>query len=157
MYLPKTIRLDNSDLQVFDRAAAPGEWAVSGAFAFADTHEDALTGKTRQAFVNGFFGTGSFGWSTLVFVAEAREADYESAVNALADHFVAAYGAPDRAAALPRAREEVNFAASLCDHPVNTLLAVRRDAGSDGIVERFRIVSPPADTLHTKIWEIVED
>ena len=157
MYLPKTIRLDNSDLQVFDRAAAPGEWAVSGAFAFADMHEDALIGKIRQAFVNGLLGIGSFGWTTLVFVAEASEADYEDVVTAVADHFVAAYGAPDRETALPRAREEVNFAASLCEHPVNTLLAVRRDLGADGIVERFRIVSPPADTLHTKIWEIVED
>ena len=157
MYLPKTIRLDDTDLQVFDRAAEPGEWAVSGAFAFDDLHEDALVGKIRQAFVTGLMGTASFGWSSLVFVAEASEADYESAVNALADHFVASYGAANREAALPRARDEVNFAAGLCEHPANTLLAVRRDLGADGIVERFRIVSPPAEMVHTKIREMVED
>ncbi len=31
---PRTIRLDPSDTFVFERAAVPGEWAVSGAFAF---------------------------------------------------------------------------------------------------------------------------
>ncbi|MGI9386569.1 MAG: DUF6505 family protein, partial [Methyloligellaceae bacterium] len=32
----RTIRFDESDDHVFDRAAAPDEWAVSGAFAFAE-------------------------------------------------------------------------------------------------------------------------
>ena len=31
---PRTIRLDPSDTFVFERAAEPGEWAVSGAFVF---------------------------------------------------------------------------------------------------------------------------
>jgi len=34
MKLIRTIRLDPSDTFVFERAAEPGEWAVSGAFAF---------------------------------------------------------------------------------------------------------------------------
>ncbi|MGH6905252.1 MAG: DUF6505 family protein, partial [Geminicoccaceae bacterium] len=33
---PRTIRFDASDESVFECAAAAGEWAVSGAFAFAD-------------------------------------------------------------------------------------------------------------------------
>ena len=32
--LPRTIRLDPSDTFVFERAAEPGEWAVSAAFVF---------------------------------------------------------------------------------------------------------------------------
>ena len=36
MKLLRTIRFDDSDDQVYARAAVPGEWAVSGAFAFAD-------------------------------------------------------------------------------------------------------------------------
>jgi hypothetical protein len=32
--LPRTIRLDPSDIFVFERAADPGEWAVSGDFVF---------------------------------------------------------------------------------------------------------------------------
>ena len=157
MRFPKTIRLDNSDLQVFDRAAGPAEWAVSGAFAFADLQDDALTGKTKQAFANGFLGTSSFGWSTFVCVAEISASAYEDVVIAVADHFVTAYGAPDRATALPRAREEAEFAAGLCDHPVNTLLCVERSLTKAGIVERFRTVRPAAEPSHAPIWQIVED
>ncbi len=47
---PKTIRLDSSDLQVFERAAEPGEWAVPGGFDFVGIDAAALTGKARQAF-----------------------------------------------------------------------------------------------------------
>jgi hypothetical protein len=35
----RTIRFDASDDHVFDRAAEPGEWAVSGAFEFAVARE----------------------------------------------------------------------------------------------------------------------
>lgn len=157
MRFPKTIRMDGSDMKVYDRAAAPGEWAVSGAFAFADVPADALTGKTRQAFANGFLGTGSFGRSTFVCVAEIGAAEFDAVVAAIADHFVERYGAPTLAAAVPRAREEADFAAGLCDHPVNTLLSVERDLSDDGIVERFRTVRPPADARHAPIWRIVED
>ena len=70
MLFLKTIRFDNSDLHVFDNAAEPGEWAVSGAFAFADLPETIVTGKLKQAFANGILGTNSFGWSTLACIAE---------------------------------------------------------------------------------------
>jgi len=157
MLFLKTIRFDNSDLHVFDNAAEPGEWAVSGAFAFADLPESMVTGKIKQAFANGILGTDSFGWSTLACIAEIDEASYEAVIERIADHFVAAYGAPDREAALPLARQEADFAAGLCEHQVNTLLAVQRSFNDDGIVERFRIVRPPSPETHTKIWEIVED
>ena len=46
---PRTIRLDPSDTFVFERAAEPGEWAVSGAFVFwnrdpADARPEAARG-----------------------------------------------------------------------------------------------------------------
>jgi hypothetical protein len=157
MFFPRTIRLDNSDLQVFAKAAGPGEWAISGAFAFADDDAAALTGRRRQAFANGFLGTGSFGWSTFACVAPISPAEFDGVVTAIADHFVAAYGAPGRAAALPQARVEAAFARGLCDHPEGTLLAVSRALTEDGIVERFRTVKAPSSDLHTRIWEIVED
>lgn len=157
MRFPRTIRLDNSDEAVFERAAAPGEWAVSGAFAFADRIPAEITGKQRQAFANGFLGTASFGWSTLVQVATIREEEYEAVVNALAAHFVDCYGAPDPAGALPAARAEAEFAASLCEHRVNTLLNVERTFGEDGILERFRTIEPPRAADHAKIWTIVDD
>jgi hypothetical protein len=34
--LPRTIRLDVSDSQVFEQAALPGEWAVPGGFLFVE-------------------------------------------------------------------------------------------------------------------------
>lgn len=157
MRLPRTIRLDTSDDSVFEVAAREGEWAVSGAFAFAEVDFAALTGKARQAFARGFLGTESFGWSTLAAVAEIDPAGYEGVVTALARHFVERYDAPDLAAALPVARAEVEFAAGLCEHKVNTLLAVERSLGEDGIVERFRAIEPRREPTHARIWRIVED
>ena len=157
MRFPKTIRFDASDCQVFERAAEPKEWAVSGTFAFADADPSTLTAKRHQAFSNGFLGTASFGWSTLVAVAKIEAAQYQSVIDQLAAHFVACYGAPSLAAAVPAARAEAEFAAGLCDHEINTLLSVSRAWGEDGIVEQFRVIQPPLEPVHAKIWEIVED
>jgi hypothetical protein len=157
MRFPRTMRLDNSDEQVFALAAAAGEWAVPGGFAFADATPESLTGKAKQAFRNGFLGTMSFGWSTLVAVAEIDDAAYAQVIDALADHFVAAYGAPDRAAALAAAKAEAEFAAGLCQHKINTLLCIERDFGDTGVIERFRVIEPPREAVHAKIWKIVED
>ena len=57
MHFPRTIRLDESDAFAFPCAAEPGEWAVSGAFAFAERDPAGIGGKDRQAFANGFLGT----------------------------------------------------------------------------------------------------
>lgn len=155
MHFPRTIRLDASDDLAFPRAAEAGEWAVSGAFAFAGRDPAGITGKNRQAFANGFLGTGSFGWSTLVAVAEMPNGAFEAVVDALTHHFTAHYGAPGHEAARPAALEEAEFAAGLCEHGVNTLIAVERSFGEDGIIERFRTVQPARGQEHARIWEIV--
>ncbi|MEK9971115.1 MAG: DUF6505 family protein, partial [Ferrovibrio sp.] len=67
------------------------------------------------------------------------------------------YGAPDFATARAAAKEEIDYAASLCEHPINTLLSLSRFIEGDAIREQFRIVPPPGDKPHTKIWEIVPD
>jgi len=147
--LPRTIRLDASDTAVFERAAEPGEWAVAGGFAFLDAAPEQLTGKRRQAFANGFLGTGSFGWSTFVVVASATAADVDAVVERLAALFVEAHGAPSLDAARPVARQEVDFMADLCRaHPVNTLLAMERLIDADGgIRERFRVIDRGSGAL----------
>ena len=61
MKLARLIRLDDSDLNVFDAPAEPGEWAVPGTFAFSNWTEDDLSGKARQAFAHGWLGLESFG------------------------------------------------------------------------------------------------
>jgi hypothetical protein len=142
MKLLKTIRADPSDTFVFERAAEPGEWAVSGAFMFAHQDPATLVGKARAAFRAGFLGIGSLGWSTLVQIVEASEADRAAAVDMLAAQLVARFGAPDAATARPAAEEEIAFAASLCDHPRGMLAAVSR-RHEDGVTrEVFRTLSP---------------
>src|SRR5438034_10588402 len=81
---PRTIRLDPSDTFVFERAAEPGEWAVSGAFAFWNDDAARLEGKARSAFRGAFLGVESLGWSTLVQIVEAGAADRAALVETLA-------------------------------------------------------------------------
>ena len=136
MKLPRAIRLDPSDAFVFDRAAEPGQWVVSGAFLFDPAAEP--TPKQRVALRSGLLGIEDFGWTTLAVVVPATVAEVEAATQTLALAFVERLGAPSPDAALQAAREEIAFAASLADHPEGTLIAVRRDVEDGGIVERFR-------------------
>jgi len=139
--LPRTVRLDVSDASVFERAAEPGEWAVAGGFLFMDAEDGVLTPAEHNAFACGFLGTGSFGWSTLVSVEDASDADVAAATDALAAFFVEALGAPSAEEARAAAEEEISFAAGLCDHPVGTLLTVTRRFEEDGIVERYATIT----------------
>jgi hypothetical protein len=150
---PRTIRLDPSDRFVFERAAEPGEWAVSGLFVFWNQDPDTLGQKQRVALRSGFLGIDSLGWSTLAIVTEATEAERQAMVERLAGLLLERFGAPNFEAARLAAEEEVAFAASLCDHPLQTLLAVRRSVENGAIRERFRTLrpreaAPGADRLH---------
>src|SRR5204863_9967961 len=150
---PRTIRLDPSDTFVFERAAAPGEWAVSGTFAFWNQDPAALAQKQRVALRSGFLGIDSLGWSTLTIVTGATEAERQAMVSRLAEQLLEKFGAPDLEAARGAAEEEVAFAASLCDHPAQTLLAVQRSIEDGEMRERFRTLKPreaagDGDSLH---------
>ncbi len=156
----RTIRFDDTDTRVFDTPAAPDEWAISGAFAFARMAPEEITGKARQAFANGFLGLASFGRATFTVVADLDESELERLHHVLGLHFVSRYGAPDLAAALPVAREECAFIADLCsDAAINTVFAVARSFDADGrIREAFRIVTPPTDEpLHARVWAVEPD
>lgn len=142
MKLLRTIRLDPSDTFVFEQAAEPGEWAVTGAFIFADDDPAKLEGKTRVAFRSGFLGVASLGWSTLVQVVEASDADRLAAINTLAQQLVAHFGAPSIEEAVAAAKEEFEFASSLCDHPRDTLIALHRSHDGGEIRETFRTLRP---------------
>lgn len=143
--LPRTIRLDPSDTFVFRRPAEPGEWAVTGSFLFDPAQVEALDAKGRTAFRSGFLGIASFGWSTLAVVTEASAEERAAAVEQLATHLVEKLGAPDIETARAAAEEEVAFAASLCDHPEGTLLALHRVLQDGEIRERFRTLQPRGD------------
>lgn len=141
MKLLRTIRLDPSDTFVFDRAAEPGEWAVTGAFLFSETDPAKLQGKERSAFRAGFLGAGSLGWSTLVQIVEATADDRGRLVEALARQ-MRKLGAPDLAAGRIAAEEEVAFAQSLCTPPKDTLIAVHRSFENGELRETFRTLQP---------------
>lgn len=156
--LLRTIRFDASDAQVFPQAAGPDEWAVSGAFAFANLEGPPL-GKARQAFANGFLSLQSFGRSTFVAVGDCSEETRQALTQALAQHFVEHYGAPDQAAAMPAAEEEIGFTLELCrEAAINQLFAVQRRFDEAGqIRETFRVVTPPGEAPHAKVWEVTPD
>ena len=141
MKLLRTIRLDPSDTFVFERAADPGEWAVSGTFMFAHGDPDAFEGKSRAAFRGGFLGVASLGWSTLAQIVEASEADRAALVEMLGRQLYERLGAPDLAAARAAAEEEVAFAASLCDHPRDTLIAMRKSDPPPSVTAKVLILS----------------
>ena len=148
MNLARTIRFDESDDNVFETAAQPDEWAISGAFAFSNWTADDLTGEQRQAFANGWLGLETFGRSTFVAVAQTTEAEFDAAIDALARHFVQAYGAPDADAARPVAAEELGYMRDMCsDHDPNTLLIVERTLVDAGVNEAFRAIKPQDATL----------
>jgi hypothetical protein len=156
MKLLRTIRLDPSDTFVFERAAEPGEWAVSGAFVFWDADPEALSGKTRAAFRGGFLGVESLGWSTLVQIVEASAESRAQVIETLAGRLVDHFGAPDLDTARKAAEEEVSFAASLCDHPKDTLVAVRRVHEDGAIRESFRTLHPRAGPKPLRAFAFLE-
>lgn len=142
MKLLRTIRLDPSDTFVFDQAAEPGEWAVPGGFVFWNSDPAALEGKARSAFRSGFLGVASLGWSTLAQIVETDEGHRLAAIDTLAKQLIAQFGAPSIEDAVAAAEEEFAFAASLCNHPADTLIAVHRTTEVDGIHEAFRTLRP---------------
>ncbi|MFB6450378.1 DUF6505 family protein [Bradyrhizobium tunisiense] len=156
MKLLRTIALDPSDTFVFDAAAEPGEWAVSGAFRFWDCDAATLEGKARAAFRGGFLGVQSWGWSTLAQIVPATEDDYRSLVDLLARQLVDRFGAPDVATAKAAAEEEVAFSQSLCSHPISSLIAVHRAVSEGEVRESFRRLQLREGQGHSKAFSFME-
>jgi len=156
MKLLRTIQLDPSDTFVFERAAEPGEWAVSGAFAFWAGNPTALEGKARTAFRSGFLGVDTLGWSTLVQIVEASQAERANLVETLAQRLVDHYGAPEMDAARGAAEEEVAFAESLCEQPQETLIAVHRTYEEGELRETFRTLRPREGPKPARAFSFME-
>jgi Family of unknown function (DUF6505) len=159
MKLLKTVRADTSDTFVFEKAAEAGEWAVSGAFLFANLDPTSLTGRPRAAFRGGFLGVNSFGWSTLAQIVEVAAEERATAVALLATRLVEHCGAPDLAAATAAAEEEIEFAASLCNHPAGMLIAVSRRYETETIRESFRTLqaNPSGKSPVFSFIELIDD
>ena len=156
MKLLRTIRLDASDAFVFERAATPGEWAVSGAFAFTQLDVTELAGKPRAAFRSGFLGIDTLGWSTLAEVVEASAAEREAAIERLAQQLFERFGAPDLACARAAATEEIDFTVTLSDHPKGMLVAVQRRWEDGAIREAFRTLTPSIGPKPLRAYAFLE-
>jgi hypothetical protein len=154
--LLRTIKLDASDSFVFETPAEPGEWAVSGAFAFAHADLTRLQGKARTAFRAGFLGLESLGHSTLAQIVETNENERCAVVELLAVQLVKRFGAPDLATARMAAEDEIDFVMSLCDHPPGVLVAVTRSHENGTIREAFRTLRPREGAGHTRAFEFLE-
>ena len=156
MKLLRTIQLDPSDTFVFEQAAEPGEWAVSGAFAFWNSDPAMLEGKARTAFRSGFLGVSTLGWSTLVQIVDATESDRLALVDRLAEQLMSKFGAPTRDDAIAAADEEITFVESLCNQPSDTLIAVHRASEDGDVREAFRTLHPRGDRKPMRAFSFLE-
>jgi hypothetical protein len=154
--LLRAIRLDPSDTFVFERVAEPGEWAVPGTFVFMGTDPKTLQGKARVAFRSGFLGLDSLGWSTLVQIVAASEADRAAAVELLAQKLISDFGAPELAVARAAAEEEIAFAQSLCDQAESTIIAMHRIDDDGAIRETFRTLRPQEGQRPARAFSFLE-
>ena len=149
MKLLRTIRLDPSDTFVFERAAEPGEWAVSGAFLFADADPDDARRQGARRLPRRLLGVASLGWSTLVQIVEASEDDRAALVEALAQQLRRAFGAPDsrRRAPPPRRRSRSRRRSAItprhadrgASHASRTARSARRSAPCSRAAARSRM------------------
>lgn len=141
MMLARAIHFDESDMNIFHKPARTGEWCISGGFEFSNWSEADLTGKARQAFSNGWLGVETFGRVSVVAITQIEQAELDTLVTALAQHFVDIYGAPSVAEAEGVAREELMHMVETCDgQPANTLLLISRELTEAGVKESVRIV-----------------
>ena len=155
----KTIRFDPSDVQVFDHAANPDEWAIPGGFEFSSLKEAQISGKLKQAFSNGFLSVETFGFSTFVSVAEILQNEREVLTTNLVERFINEFDAPSYPEARLAADAELNYVSEMCeDVPINSIFTVRRFFDEQGeIREEFRVVDAPGLKPHTRVWEVLED
>ena len=126
------------------------------AFMFWDGDPAAMQGKERAAFRSGFLGVQSLGWSTLVQIVEASADDRRAAIDTLARHLVADFGAPSMDDAMAAAEEEFAFAASLCEHPLDMLVAVHRTIENGEIREAFRTLRPKGGPKPLRAFSFLE-
>ena len=156
MKLLRTIRLDPSDTFVFEKAAEPGEWAVSGAFVFWNRDPAALEGKARSASAAAFSASPrSAGRRWCRSSRRAKTIGWPS-IDTLAQQLVAHFGAPTIADARAAAEEEVAFAESLCSQPQDTLVAVHRSFDDGEVRETFRTLRPREGQKPARAFSFLE-
>jgi len=157
MKLARVIHLDNSDANVFSNSATEGEWAITGTFAFIDTDLNTLSRKDVLGFKEGWLGLSTFGYATLVEVSTMKDSEFDSACRRLATHIYEKYNAPGMLVALEAATNEIKDMGVICQHSEGTLLSIKREISEKEIKEQVRVIHPPPEKLHAKIWTIEDE
>jgi hypothetical protein len=95
----------------------------------------------------------------LAQIVEVTAEERATAVAELAARLVEHCGAPDLATARSAAEEEIEFATSLCNHPVGMLIAVSRRYENEAIRESFRTLqaNPSGKSPVFSFIEIVDE
>ena len=157
MNLEKTVQLDPSDLRIFERPAAIGEWAIAGTFTFVDSDPVAWSKNQTLAFQSAWLGIGSFGYSTFVQATAISSTEYKQLLLTLTAHLTDHYMAPSLEAATDAAKQEIDDMATLCNHPPGTLLAIERTIDGQNITEITRIIEGSEDQKTPQIWATIDD
>jgi len=157
MNLAKTVRLDPSDLHIFERPAEIGEWAIAGTFSFVDSDPTTWSKKQKLTFQSAWLGIGSFGYSTFVQATAIPSSEYEQLLLTLSAHLTDQYMAPNLEVATDAAKQEIDDMATLCNHPPGTLLAIERIIDGHNITEKTRVISSSEEHAKPQVWTTIED
>jgi hypothetical protein len=117
---------------------------VTGAFRYAHRDPASLLGREATAFGSSWLGIGSFAPALQVETVPIAASDLDQVARMLAAYLLDAWEVPTPELAVELAREEIGFALALAEHPTGTILALRREFGEQGLMERARIVAGPS-------------
>ena len=140
LLMPRTRTPLGARLRMPD-GAAPGAWAVAGAFRFRHRDPATLVGREAQSFKASWYAIGAFAPALHVEAAEISTVELEQIARDLAAHLLLAWNAPDPTIAVETAREEIEFALALCAYPRGTVLAMQREFNEQGLIERAIVVA----------------
>src|SRR5262249_14668218 len=96
------------------------------------------------------------GWSTLVQVVDASDADRRAAIDQLACRLQERFGAPDADTARAAAVDELTFAASVAAQPAGTVIALHRAFENGAIRETFRALRPRGSEASLRAFAFLE-
>ena len=154
MKLAKTIQLDDSDKKVYLTSAEQGEWAVTGTFLFTDIDPTSWNKKQQISFRDGWLGTDTFGFSTFVQVSDFSEKQKDEVTHKLSAFIYETFNPPGMLSAFNAAEKEIHDMSSLCDHPIGTILSIKRELNDEEINEKIRIVNQKVEDIPVPIWTV---
>lgn len=92
-------------------------------------------------------------------VDSISDEEHQAVIKGLVSRLMQQSPAPNWKVALATAQEEVDFAASICNHEIHTLLALERNIEAESFVENFRVVRRPSTIEHSTVilWTAEDD